>query len=90
MVGKPVKPHRPIENVIILIALLICSTPIAVYAGLHVLFGLVLVAGGETEPIKELIQQEKDLQLIVIGAAVGVAFKTFAERLTQKPDNPRP
>lgn len=85
---KPPKQHRPIQNVIIIFALVICFTPIGVYAGLHILFALILLAGGDTQPITDLLNQDNNYPLIVISAAVGAAFGSFAERARKPDDKP--
>jgi hypothetical protein len=68
------KPSRTFDDLVRLVAVLICAAPVGTYCILYFLNYALAKAGGNPLPLNEVREGLRDIVLLIIGAAGSLAF----------------
>jgi hypothetical protein len=69
------KQRRPIDDFTRVLAIIVCFAPVATYCAILIMSVLISSAGGTPPDITAINGGLRDVVLMVVGAAAGMAFR---------------
>lgn len=69
------KTRRPIDDFARVLAIIVCLIPVATYCAILIMSMLVSSAGGTPPDLQAINGGLRDVVLMVVGGAVGMAFR---------------
>jgi hypothetical protein len=69
------KSRRPIDDFTRVLAIIVCFAPVATYCAVLIMTVLIASAGGTPPDITAINGGLRDVVLMVVGAAAGMAFR---------------